>query len=386
MMKQLVAEYGKEQTLLLNTGNAFNRAGEVEQHRAELILQAYSHMGYDAYALGPYDAVFGLPELVRMANEKSFRLICTNLSADAGVNIDTHALIRKDNKRILVTSIVDPWLSGVRKEKKGIDLPVENPDKMLSQLFSTIPHDLSILVVHTTKPHLEDLLQHISVKPDLVVLGYQGGVFPPQTMSTGNVLVANNNSGKTLCAVDLAKKATGWSTVAWLHKTLLMDSIVPEPQLDKLIVQQEKWESDYLRLKANQDKPRSQGNFYLGADWCARCHGEIFEKWRHSRHADAIAILKQQGRQDDFRCLPCHVTGMAIGESQRSSEIGTGFVSLQQTPHLANVQCEACHGPGKLHSLQPKKHQMLRGDSDACQACHTEETSPGFKYDPTQAH
>lgn len=386
MMKQLVEEYGKGQTLLLNTGNAFNRAGEVERRRADLILQAYSHMSYDVYALGPYDAVFGLPELVRMAKEKSFRLICSNLSADAGVDIDTHALIDKDGKRILVTSIVDPWLAAVRKEKKGINLPVDDPDKMLSQLFVTIPHDLSILVVHTSKPHLEDLLNNLSVKPDVVVLGYQGGVFSPQTLSTGTVWVANNNSGKTLCAVDLAKKASAWSVVAWQHKTLLMDSISPEPQLDKLIVQQEKWESDYLRLKAKQDKPRSQEDFYLGADWCARCHGEIFEKWRHSRHADAITILKKQGHQDDLRCLPCHVTGMAIGESLQNPEMGTGFISLQQTPHLANVQCEACHGPGKLHSFQPKKHQMLRGDSSTCQACHTKETSPGFKYDPKQVH
>lgn len=345
-------------------------------------------MGYEVYALGPYDAVYGLPELVTMAAGKSFRLICSNLSASANVDIDPYALIQKGDKRVLVTSIVDPWLAQVRKEKKGIVLPVDPPEKILSHIFATVPHDLSILVVHTAKPHLEKLLSRLKVKPDLVVLGYQDGVFPPQPLSDGCYWVANNNSGKTLCAVDLAKNEAECYTPTWLHKTLRMDSIVPEPHIDQLIIEQEKWEKEYLRWQSNQKNKSGVRvkNFYLGAEWCTRCHGEIAKKWNKSRHADAITILKQQGHEDDLRCLPCHVTGMALEGPQRATDMGSGFVSLEKTPHLANVQCEACHGPGKLHVLQPHKNKMPRGDSQTCLKCHTEETSPDFIYDLGKVH
>jgi len=384
-MEQLIGDYGRDRTLLLSTGNAFNRSGEVEQRRAALILQGYNMMDYDVFALGPYDAVYGLPTLVKMAKDKSFQLVCSNLATNFNGAIYPYALIDKGGEKILVTSIIDPRLATV---KKGIDLALVDPIQKLNHLFATIPHDLSVLVVHTTEPRLNDLLNKLQVQPDVVILGYQSGVFSPTTLSGGAIRVANNNSGKTLCAVDLSKNGATWQVTAWQHKTLRMDSIVPEPSLDKMIIQQEKWEEDYLRQQHKKKVTNAQQeNFYLGADWCARCHSEIAEKWSQSRHAHAIDILKQQGHQEDLRCLPCHVTGMSIGElQQQPAPMGGGFISLEKTPYLANVQCESCHGPGKQHALQPQKYSMPRADGKTCLRCHTPETNPGFIYSDELAH
>jgi len=388
-MQQLIAEYGRDRTLLLNTGNAFHQVGDIGERRAALIMQAYSIMDYDLFALGPYDAVYGLPKLVALAQTKSFRLICSNLVTDSAAGVEPYALLNKGGQRILVTSIIDPWLAALKKEKKGIDLPVDDPVIILNHLFATIPHDMSVLVVHTVKPRLDDLLSQLQIQPDIVLLGYQGGVFPPKDLPGGAIMLANNNSGKTLCAVDLRKEDAGWHASAWQHETLLVSRIVPEPQLDKMIIQQEKWEEGYLRRQHEEESlaDAQRENFYLGADWCSRCHGKIVEKWSQSRHAHAIDILKQQGHQDDLRCLPCHVTGMSIGKSQRqSADIGGGFISLKKTPYLANVQCESCHGPGKQHALQPEKYPMYRADQKTCFQCHTTETSPGFIYDAELVH
>lgn len=54
-------------------------------------------------------------------------------------------------------------------------------------------------------------------------------------------------------------------------------------------------------------------------------------------------------------CLPCHVTG--YGKPG-------GFVSIEETPELAGVQCEMCHGPGSIYArmMLKKKGTYKRAD------------------------
>jgi hypothetical protein len=54
-------------------------------------------------------------------------------------------------------------------------------------------------------------------------------------------------------------------------------------------------------------------------------------------------------------CLKCHVTG--YGEPG-------GFTTFEETPEMANVQCEMCHGPGSIYSrmMLKKKGTYRRED------------------------
>ncbi|WP_321531245.1 multiheme c-type cytochrome [uncultured Desulfuromonas sp.] len=391
-MQQLVADYGSDRTLRLNAGNMFKRDGELEKKRAEVILTAYAAMAYDVYAIGPFDATFGLSSLETMAAAVGVTPICSNLIEGAAQSIAPYQLVEKGGQRILVTSLVDPWLSDVVKKKKGISLPVCPVEGVLSPLFESVPHDVSIVVVQTATTHLEDLLSGIGVKPDLVVLGYQEGVIPPKTLDNGLTYVANNLSGKVLASVDFVAGEKPLDLDNWQHVTLSMADVVPEPKVDQLITSQEQWEKDFHRRKRKSNKinvGRGPSNFYLGDGWCVRCHPEISRSWKQSRHAHALATLQNKGRADDPRCLPCHVTGMkqnneeSLVEEQR---MGGGFTSLEMTPHLGNVQCEACHGPGKLHARNPKLNPLRKGDDTVCQRCHTEDTSPGFVYRENEVH
>ena len=388
MMKQLIAETGRDNTLLLNSGNAFEKVGELELQRAAVILQAFSMIGYEVYAPGPFDAVFGLPEFGRLASGQSYPLVCANLAKEAGAEMLDHQVFSKAGQKILVTGIVDPWLAQVKEEKMKMVFPVVEPAEKLKQLFDTVPHDLSILVVQTAYSHLEQLLASLPVVPDVVVLGYFEGVFPPKKLANGSLLVGNNKKGKILCAVDLVKGAEGWQAADWKHETLLKTTVVPEPQLDVLISQQEEREKVYLQNKAKKEAATSRRpdrNFFLGADWCVRCHTDISKRWKETRHARAMASLQKDGRQDDPRCQPCHVTGMPPEDSQQTG-LQKGFSSLRETPYLVNVQCEACHGPGKMHARKPKENPMLHANEQVCRTCHTEETSPDFRYDPALVH
>ena len=90
---------------------------------------------------------------------------------------------------------------------------------------------------------------------------------------------------------------------------------------------------------------------YITSQNCGACHASAFETWQKSRHAHAIEILKKEKKEFDTSCVVCHVTG--------AGKAG-GFVDLYATSHLANVQCEACHGQGREHSLKPAEVKMTK--------------------------
>lgn len=95
---------------------------------------------------------------------------------------------------------------------------------------------------------------------------------------------------------------------------------------------------------------------YVGTKRCMMCHISHYDAWSENRMSQAYEILKPGVRAEakqkaDFDpaedyteseyCLSCHVTGY--------DEPG-GFTSIEETPDMAGVQCEACHGPGSIYS------------------------------------
>ncbi len=90
----------------------------------------------------------------------------------------------------------------------------------------------------------------------------------------------------------------------------------------------------------------------MGENTCAKCHEKVANSFKTHQHNDAFANiqndrrycqLKKEGREG--ACLKCHVTG--YGEPG-------GFVSAEETPELAKVGCESCHGPGSIMPLLVK--------------------------------
>lgn len=121
----------------------------------------------------------------------------------------------------------------------------------------------------------------------------------------------------------------------------------------------------------------SGGATFLGSSACRGCHEEAYARWRATRHAREFAGLPPADRQA-ASCLRCHATG--YGEP-------LGYRSAGETPELAGVGCEACHGPGAGHgrSAHPEFVPTLTGGecppceiNRICRRCHTPERSAGF--------
>lgn len=111
---------------------------------------------------------------------------------------------------------------------------------------------------------------------------------------------------------------------------------------------------------------------FLGADGCKTCHAEVAAAWSKTKHARAMDSLSGNDRTNTT-CVTCHITALP------------GTVADQLTkPHHPNVQCEACHGPGRAHAEQaaagtPALAGIAKLPTEkVCTACHNSK-SPSFK-------
>lgn len=154
----------------------------------------------------------------------------------------------------------------------------------------------------------------------------------------------------------------------------LTRNVKDEPQMAALITQAKAAISQGQRALVSQSAPLpvSAGPLsFATSARCAPCHTAAFDVWQKSQHAHAIEILRKEKKEFDSSCVGCHVTG--------NGRPG-GFVNLNQTPQLANVQCEACHGSGIQHVERPAEAKMAKLTADACLTCHTKSNSPEFEF------
>jgi hypothetical protein len=143
---------------------------------------------------------------------------------------------------------------------------------------------------------------------------------------------------------------------------------------------------------------------YIGAKKCKMCHIKQFKAWKKTSMADSFENLKQgvkveekkkAGIEDkdytaDAGCLKCHTTG--YGKP-------SGFTSIADTPKLAGVQCESCHGAGGEYKGLMKKDKKYKladakalgliipsEDAKGCMECHggdspfTEKVDAKYKW------
>ncbi|MEK7331444.1 MAG: cytochrome c family protein [Candidatus Eisenbacteria bacterium] len=134
---------------------------------------------------------------------------------------------------------------------------------------------------------------------------------------------------------------------------------------------------------------------YVGANKCRMCHIKQHKAWLGTPHAKAWAGLAKGDSTKSAEiaaalkveikgspagtdeCVRCHVTGF---------QLASGYPQADSTKaaNLANVTCEACHGPGSLHVSAPmaeKKKFTYKATANMCTQCHTPAMSPKFDFE-----
>jgi hypothetical protein len=117
-------------------------------------------------------------------------------------------------------------------------------------------------------------------------------------------------------------------------------------------------------------RPPPTGGRYLGSNGCKSCHDAQWRSWRATKHAAAWQTLSLRNRDFDPECFACHTTGFTYEG---------GFRLYSQTPLMAGVQCEDCHGAGADHAASPAL-PYARPTEATCTECHVPLHSPDFNY------
>lgn len=121
--------------------------------------------------------------------------------------------------------------------------------------------------------------------------------------------------------------------------------------------------------EAEYNKAMASGEYtYTGNLKCRLCHRDFFMGRKKDAHEHSFKKSIDSKFASEPKCLACHSTGYGAK---------TGFTSIRETPKLANVQCEGCHGPGSKHNEMNSKGGFLAGTDNPgrilkmCKACHS---------------
>jgi hypothetical protein len=112
---------------------------------------------------------------------------------------------------------------------------------------------------------------------------------------------------------------------------------------------------------------------YAGWRACMACHAAKVKSWKETPHAKAFESLRKTNQEKIPGCVSCHVTAF---------EEPDGFIDVELTPELTDVQCEECHGPAKKHvgNMMIREGMVAKPDERKCKKCHTAGQDPRFNY------
>lgn len=118
---------------------------------------------------------------------------------------------------------------------------------------------------------------------------------------------------------------------------------------------------------------------YVGSQACTECHEDQSKSFKaYAKKAKSFESVKKMLHAvtgDELKkCYECHTTGYGRPG---------GFVSESKTPHLAEVGCESCHGPGSVHvQSQERKNIKTKLSAKDCESCHSAERVAAFNFKP----
>jgi 2',3'-cyclic-nucleotide 2'-phosphodiesterase (5'-nucleotidase family) len=390
--------------VMLEGGDSTAGDGFQAKLKAGVTSKALELLGYGAMVPGEQELGKTGIHYLDYFNPKSVPVICANVpdlcEKEEGY-VPYIILKTKGNLRVGVIGLLDDSITQEMK-RRGIDIVVSDPVASLKSLIHEVraKSDLLVVVYHGTSETAGRIAEVNGT--DFILCTHLTGrdfLFPGK--STNEVIATVEKSGEayvvkgqtctnwSLGRIDLTLSPSGKITDA-THKLFYLDRRYDEdPQMVKVyddysekvtqavLDESKKMKSDMEVLLVNRGANLNEIRSHLrkspfsGDGKCKECHADIHETWSKSLHAHAMETLDKTKQSFDPECVSCHVTG---------ANARHGYSNKKDTPELANVQCEACHGPGLEHTKTPASQYGATGE-ETCRSCHTDERTPDFSYD-----
>ncbi|MCD6429883.1 MAG: hypothetical protein J7L57_01525 [Deltaproteobacteria bacterium] len=379
-------------------------AGEL---RADLIISSYNKMGCDAINIGAYDLSLGVDYLLKKEKSANFPFLSGNILDKHDKYIFTPSIIKSVNGiKVGILGLCDDKLK--LKKIPGHDkFKIVNPMEKAEEITAHLKKegvDYVVLLTNLKISSCRRLAQH-GIPIDLIVGISKKSRISLPILVKETYIAHVERGGKRVGRLDVSfldttgveslplatrmkGKTVGEKLFLLNHFFPLLKTIPDHPEIGSMV---EAVENELSRLqKANVEAELSvlqqvsatssiamgelankQENSYVFAKACAQCHPGHYQRWLKTPHARAYHSLVEHEKHFDEDCVRCHTVGYR--------EKG-GFFDVSQAGHYANVQCESCHGPGRLHVAAKGQLKTVKEPSGVkiCLDCHIEERSPEF--------
>lgn len=392
--------------LIVNAGNLLFRREVIKPNKiveaqllSDLIISSYNDMGCDALNIGAYDLSLGIDYLLKKRSMAKFPFISANLCDKHGhLLFKPWIMKQRGGKKVAIFGLIDKKLK-LNKIPGGHKIMIKDPLSVAADLVPQLKKagaDYIILLTNMPGRKCRRMAQHV-VQIDLIIGSSRKNQISLPIKVKDTYITHLDRGGKNVGQLMVTfLSAAGSSALSqaqrfkgveingkfYLNKFIQLHLDIPDhpiigPKVKSLLEKLKRLQkvkatgSMTIPLKKNIDI--KEGNKYVGAEACGRCHQERYGRWKASAHARAYQGLVLQHQEFDAECIGCH--SLAYGRDG-------GFTDLKKISFYANVQCESCHGPGLMHVTSkgdPKKIVKKR-DPEICLQCHIPEKSPDFVF------
>ena len=346
--------------MVVDTGSFVQSDGEQDLVKLDILMEAYNRLDYDAVNLTEKDV-----EMVRNRGlldgaGLDFKLISAQESADSNL---PQAFTRK-------LPLMGKDVAVAVASFDAASAPAEQVTELFAQRPG--PDTVNVLILNSCDKDVMSSISQMGIA-DCIICPSESD--EPDLLSDPKarpLVISVGRYGKYVAKLQIGP---GWAddkpNLAFSYVAVTED-LRPEDSLVELYKAYQQFVRDAGLLEKNPRLPLPNGLEYVGSQSCKSCHVDshiyAYEKWSTKRHANAYATLVRDGTQYDPECIVCHVVGY---------EYESGYISEEETPHLKDVGCENCHGPGSKHIKSLGREKTTHPMSD-CTDCHTPEHSGGF--------
>lgn len=334
----------------------------------EYILKGFALLGYDAIGLQWGDLQYG-DEFLK---SPVLPWVASNWHDD---EFSHQRRVSHGGRTLAFFSWLDPN-TAPQQSMQGDHSQVMNDSAALAKALARARRNGDLTMVTTTLT-LADAQQVLSLADiDVLLIRAKYEVYGEPRMSGKTLVLQPGSRGMRLGRVDLEFDGQG-RIATWHHQVIPLPKTIPDPK------GLQAWYAEYnARVKENYErmaavrKAQAKGETpFVGAEACKSCHAKAYATWSKSHHAKAFSALEDVNKSFDPGCLQCHTVGF---------DKPGGFIDMDVTASLINVQCESCHGAARQHVVSAGKTPVSNSTwppVEMCAQCHTQPHSPAFNFD-----
>lgn len=391
--------------VVCTAGDFYGTADVFNEAKSRFVARMMGELGYDAIGLGEMDLNFGLPTLIADVADHKLPVVCANLingpssvaqkniqgvgpAAAAGARLNTvfapYRIVTKGGTRFGFLGLISPATRVKPSDEKnapaGAELyslgkPIEAAQAVVPELRAAC--DVLVVLAHMDELEARQLIEAVP-GIDLVVLGHDPQGRPlgqAQAVQSAHVVRATSqgqNIGELNLRLGEDRRIAEVFNRIHIMDASYRDDTAMTQRIEQFDEENRKIQKElFARQELQGDAKDPFGSRYLGVGACQQCHVEEFEVYAHTRHARAYATLASQFVHRDTNCVGCHVTGYGDAGGFQGVRMRGAAVDL------IDVQCEACHGPGRDHARDGSYRATA---IQSCVKCHTSNDDPDFDF------